>query len=41
MYIELMDVDYNLDDASPKRKADIVVSRTCSFVRHLGEATKK
>ncbi len=36
-FIELMDVDYKIDENSLPRKADIVVSRKCGFVRHLGE----
>jgi len=39
-YIELMDVDYKIDNDSFSRKADIVVSRKCGFVRHLGEKKK-
>jgi len=40
-FIELMDVDYKIDNGSPARKADIVVSRKCGFVRHLGEKINK
>ena len=40
-FIELIDVDYKIDNDSPSRKADIVVSRKCGFVRHLGETKKK
>ena len=40
-FIELMDVDYKIDNDLPSRKADIVVSRKCGFVRHLGETKNK
>jgi len=36
-YIEIMDVAYNENEETPKRKADIVVSRQYGFIRHLGE----
>ena len=40
-FIELLDVDYKLNEDSSSRKADVVVSRKCGFVRHLGEARNK
>ena len=40
-FIELLDVDYQIDEDSSSRKADIVVSRKCGFVRHLGETKNK
>ncbi len=36
-FIELMDVDYNIDQSDASRKADVVVLRSCGIVRHLGE----
>jgi len=36
-FIELMDIDYKLNEEDHTRRADIVVSRKCGFVRHLGE----
>ncbi|MFH1360957.1 MAG: hypothetical protein ABIJ41_08025 [Candidatus Omnitrophota bacterium] len=36
-YIELMDVNYRLSQESPPKKADVVVPRQYTFVRHLGE----
>ena len=40
-FIELMNVDYKIDEDSSSRKADILVSRKCGFVRHLGEINNK
>jgi hypothetical protein len=37
VFIELMDVDYSIDQDKAPRKADIVVLRSCGIVRHLGE----
>ena len=36
-FIELMDVDYSIDQSDAPRKADVVVLRSCGIVRHLGE----
>ena len=36
-FIELMDVDYSVQEADAGRKADIVALRSCGIVRHLGE----
>jgi hypothetical protein len=36
-YIELMDIDYRIDEDSPIRKADIMVPRRYGCIRHLGE----
>lgn len=35
-FIELMDVDYTIDQDDAPRKADVVVLRSCGIVRHLG-----
>ena len=36
-FIELMDVDYSINEGDTPRKADIVVRRSCGIVRHLVE----
>jgi len=36
-FIELMDIDYRIDQADAPRRADIVMLRTCGIVRHLAE----
>jgi hypothetical protein len=36
-FIEIMDVDYAIKQDEPARKADLVVPRKHSLVRHLGE----
>jgi len=36
-FIEIMDVDYKECNDSNGKKADLVVSRKCGIVRHLGE----
>lgn len=36
-FIEVMDVDYNVKEDEPARKADLVVPRKYGLVRHLGE----
>jgi len=36
-FIELMDVDYSIDQDDAPRKADVVVLRSWGIVRHLGE----
>lgn len=36
-FIELMDVDYRIDQSEAPRKADIVALRNCGIVRHLSE----
>jgi len=36
-FIEVMDVDYKLNQDQPPRKADLVVPRKYGVVRHLGE----
>jgi len=36
-FIELMDVDYSIDQSDAPRKADVVVLRSRGIVRHLGE----
>ncbi len=36
-FIEIMDIDYKIDEQAESRKADLVVSRKFGVVRHLGE----
>jgi len=36
-FIEIMDVDYQVNESVPVRKADLVVPRKYGVVRHLGE----
>jgi len=36
-FIEIMDVDYAVNDDQPARKADLVVPRKHGLIRHLGE----
>ena len=36
-FIEILDVDYKVDDTVEARKADIIVPRKCGIVRYLGE----
>jgi hypothetical protein len=36
-FIEMMDVDYAIKQDEPTRKADLVVPRKHSLIRHLGE----
>ncbi|MFQ6127013.1 MAG: hypothetical protein ACE5R6_20750 [Candidatus Heimdallarchaeota archaeon] len=36
-FVEIMDVDYKLKEDQPIRKADLVVPRKLSVIRHLGE----
>ncbi len=36
-FIEIMDVDYRLQENDPGRKADLVVPRTHGIIRHLAE----
>jgi hypothetical protein len=36
-FIELMDVNYQISEDQPPRKADIIVPRKLALVRHLGE----
>jgi len=36
-FVEIMDVDYRLEENLPVRKADLVVPRKHGIVRHLGE----
>lgn len=36
-FVEIMNIDYRLDDSSPARKADLVVPRKLGTVRHLAE----
>ena len=36
-FVEIMDVDYQVNETAPVRKADLVVPRKYSVVRHLGE----
>ena len=36
-FIELMDVEYQIKDDEPPRKADIIAPRKLALVRHLGE----
>ena len=36
-FIELMDVDYTIEQGSAPRGADIIVLRSCGIVRHLAE----
>ena len=36
-FIEIMDVDYKVQEDQPAKKADIVAFRKYGLVRHLGE----
>jgi hypothetical protein len=36
-FIEILDADYTPQDSTKAKKADLVVSRKCGIVRHLGE----
>lgn len=36
-FLEMMDVEYSIDDSQQRRKADVVVPRKCALIRHLGE----
>jgi len=36
-FVEIMDVNYELKEEQPKRKADMVVPRKYGIIRHLGE----
>ena len=36
-YLEVMDVDYELTEDAPTRKADMVIPRKLAIIRHLGE----
>lgn len=36
-FIEMMDVQYSIEENGSARKADIIIPRKCGVVRHLGE----
>ena len=36
-FIEIMDIDYSIVSEEPSKKADLVVPRESSIIRHLGE----